>query len=51
LIIDARNSIRPYLVLAGIICIGVTGLILDKTIRSLENWVEKQWGISSERMS
>jgi len=50
LIIDARNSIRPDLVLAGIICIGVTGLILDKIIRLLENWVEKQWGISSERM-
>lgn len=48
LIIDARNSIRPYLVLAGIICIGVTGLILDKTIRSLKNWVEKQWGISQK---
>ncbi len=51
LIIDARNSIRSDLVLAGIICIGVTGLVLDKIIRLLENWVEKQWGISSERMS
>lgn len=49
LIIDARNSIHPDLVLAGIICIGVTGLMLDKTIRLLESWVEKQWGISSER--
>lgn len=49
LIIDARNSIRSDLVLAGIICIGVTGLLLDKTIRLLENWVQKQWGMSSER--
>lgn len=49
LIIDARNSIRSDLVLAGIICIGVTGLLLDKTIRLMENWVQKQWGMSSER--
>lgn len=51
LIIDARNSIRSDLVLAGIICIGVTGLLLDKTIRILENRVEKQWGMSSKRVS
>lgn len=50
LIIDARNSIRPDLVLAGIICIGVTGLLLDKTIRLLERRVQKQWGMSSEKV-
>lgn len=51
LIIDARNSIRSDLVLAGIICIGITGFLLDKTIRLLENRIQKQWGMSSERMS
>ncbi|WP_269848485.1 ABC transporter permease [Methanosarcina horonobensis] len=48
LIIDARNSIRSDLVLAGIICIGVTGFLLDKTIRLLENRVQKQWGMSQK---
>ncbi|KAE9629452.1 MAG: NitT/TauT family transport system permease protein [Epulopiscium sp.] len=45
LIIDARNNIRPDLVLAGIIFIGISGLILDRLIRLLENWVGKNWGI------
>lgn len=49
LIIDARNSIRPDLVLAGMVSIGLTGLILDKTIRLLESWIIKQWGASSKR--
>ena len=44
LIIDARNNLRPDLVLAGIIFIGVSGLILDKIIRMLEKWIGKNWG-------
>lgn len=47
LIVDARNSVRMDLVLAGILLIGILGLILDKAIKLLEIWVEKQWGISS----
>ncbi len=46
LIIDARNSLRSDLVLAGIILIGVSGLLLDRLIRLLENGIEKQWGVS-----
>lgn len=45
LIIDARNNIRPDLVLAGIIFIGISGLLLDKLIGLLENWIGKNWGI------
>lgn len=45
LIIDARNNLRSDLVLAGILFIGVSGLILDKLIRLLEKWVGKNWGI------
>ncbi|MBY0122746.1 ABC transporter permease [Bacillus sp. S/N-304-OC-R1] len=44
LIVDARNSMRLDLVLAGIIFIGVSGLLLDKAIGLFENWVNKQWG-------
>ncbi|MED0658977.1 ABC transporter permease [Bacillus smithii] len=44
LIVDARNSLSLELVLAGIILIGILGLILDKAIRLLEKWVEKHWG-------
>lgn len=45
LIIDARNNLRSDLVLAGIIFIGISGLLLDKAIRLLEKWVGKNWGI------
>ena len=45
LIIDARNNLRPDMVLAGIIFIGVAGLILDKMIRIMEKWIGKNWGI------
>lgn len=45
LIVDARNNLRSDLVLAGIIFIGVLGLLLDKAIRVLEKWIGRNWGI------
>lgn len=45
LIIDARNNLRTDLVLAGIIFIGISGLLLDKLIKTLEKWVGKKWGV------
>ena len=45
LIVDARNLLRLDLVLAGIIFIGISGLLLDRMIRLLERWIEKQWGM------
>lgn len=44
LIVDARNLLRLDLVLAGIIFIGLCGLILDKLIMVFEKWIQKQWG-------
>lgn len=44
-IIDSRNALDLDHVLAGILVIGVTGLILDRAIRLFERWVEKQWGV------
>ncbi|MBU9722414.1 MULTISPECIES: ABC transporter permease [Bacillaceae] len=44
LIIDSRNALDLDFVLAGIIFIGVLGLILDKLIGFFEKWVGKQWG-------
>jgi len=44
LIVDARNSLSLDVVLAGIIVIGVAGLLLDKGIKWFEAWVAKQWG-------
>ncbi|WP_174616086.1 ABC transporter permease [Virgibacillus ihumii] len=46
LIIDARNLLRLDLVLAGIILIGICGLLLDKGIRLLERLIEKRWGMT-----
>lgn len=44
LIIDARNLLRLDIVLAGIIFIGICGLLLDRGIRLIERWIQKQWG-------
>ena len=45
LIIDSRNSMRLDLVMAGIVFIGVSGLLLDKAIGFFEAWINRQWGI------
>lgn len=45
LIIDARNAGKRYdLVVAGMILIGVIGLVLDLLIRRLERFDEVRWG-------
>jgi NitT/TauT family transport system permease protein len=47
LIIDARNAGKRYdLVVAGMLMIGVIGLILDLLIRRLERFDEVRWGYS-----
>ncbi|CAG7657482.1 ABC transporter permease [Paenibacillus allorhizosphaerae] len=45
MIVDARNQLRLDFVLAGIIFIGLCGLLLDRLIGLLENGINKQWGI------
>lgn len=45
LIVDSRNALDLDLVLAGIITIGVLGLLLDKAVGLFEKWVGKQWGV------
>ncbi|MDF2714212.1 MAG: binding-protein-dependent transport system inner rane component [Paenibacillus sp.] len=46
LIVDARNYLRLDLVFAGIILIGICGLLLDKAVGLLERGIERQWGIA-----
>jgi NitT/TauT family transport system permease protein len=49
LIIDARNAGNRYdLVVAGMVLIGVIGLILDTTMRSLEKLRALRWGYEGE---
>ncbi len=49
LIVDARNAGNRYdLVVAGMIVIGVIGLLLDKSMRSLEQTRSLRWGYSEE---
>jgi NitT/TauT family transport system permease protein len=44
LIIDARNAGRRYdLVVAGMLVIGVIGLLLDTGVRRLEKFRELSW--------
>lgn len=47
LIVDARNLLRLDLVFAGIIFIGLCGLLLDRAVRGLERWIEKMWGMAT----
>jgi NitT/TauT family transport system permease protein len=45
LIIDSRNAGKRYdLVVAGMMLIGVTGLVLDLLVRQLEKFDEVRWG-------
>lgn len=47
LIIDARNAGMRYdLVVAGMVLIGLIGLVLDYLVRRLENLDEVRWGFS-----
>ena len=49
LIVDARNAGNRYdLVVAGMVLIGVIGLMLDVSMRSLEKIKSLQWGYSED---
>ena len=49
LIIDARNAGKRYdLVVAGMLMIGLIGLILDSLIRRFERFDEVKWGYSQK---
>lgn len=45
LIIDARNTLRSDLLLAGMVFIGLSGLGLDKAIKFIEKRVAARWGM------
>ncbi len=48
LIIDARNAGKRYdLVVAGMVMIGLIGLLLDLLVRRLENFDEVRWGYAN----
>ena len=50
LIIDARNAGKRYdLVVAGMVMIGLIGLVLDLLVRRLENFDEVCWGYANRR--
>ena len=49
LIIDSRNAGKRYdLVVAGMLLIGVIGLLLDVLARRLEKWKSVRWGFLGE---
>lgn len=49
LIIDARNAGKRYdLVVAGMVMIGLIGLVLDLLVRQLEKFDEVRWGYGAE---
>ncbi len=50
LIIDARNAGKRYdLVVAGMVMIGLIGLVLDLLVRRLENFDEVRWGYANRQ--
>jgi NitT/TauT family transport system permease protein len=49
LIVDARNAGNRYdLVVAGMVIIGLIGLLLDTAMRSLENVKSFRWAYSKD---
>src|SRR5262249_49312016 len=49
LIVDSRNAGNRYdLVIAGMAMIGVIGLMLDTTMRKLENLKQLRWGYGGQ---
>ena len=49
LIIDARNAGKRYdLVVAGMVMIGLIGLVLDLLVRRLERFDEVRWGYANQ---
>lgn len=44
LILDARNSLRTDMVIAGMLMIGLVGFGLDRIMISIENRIRKRWG-------
>ncbi len=44
LIVDARNSLRPDLVISGMIIVGIIGLILDRVVLKVERNIKRKWG-------
>jgi NitT/TauT family transport system permease protein len=48
LIIDSRNLLRLDLVMAGIVLIGICGLLLDWSVTFLVKQVERKWGMAAE---
>ncbi|NTW52824.1 MAG: ABC transporter permease [Chlorobiaceae bacterium] len=46
LIIDARNFLRTDLIMAGMILVGMLGLILNSLISLAENLINRQWGMT-----
>ena len=49
LIIDARNAGKRYdLVVAGMVMIGLIGLVLDLLVRQLEKFDEVRWGYANQ---
>jgi NitT/TauT family transport system permease protein len=52
LIIDARNAGKRYdLVVAGMVMIGLIGLVLDLAVRRLEKFDEVRWGYANKEGS
>jgi NitT/TauT family transport system permease protein len=48
LIIDARNFLRTDLIMAGMILVGLLGLILNSLISLAEHFINRQWGRAAE---
>ena len=46
LIVDARNFLRTDLILAGMLLVGILGLIIDGTVEWLESRVLRRWGMA-----
>jgi len=44
MIVDARNFLRADLIIAGMLLVGILGLLINSGMRYAESWVLNRWG-------
>jgi NitT/TauT family transport system permease protein len=44
MILDARNYLRTDIIIAGMIIVGLIGLVLNKIMSYFENSIKRKWG-------
>lgn len=44
MIVDARNFLRTDWIMAGMLVVGILGLVINQAMRKFEHWLGRRWG-------